>query len=147
MIGISVFQLGFVANINEIVEAYEAPYAMSLRQYIEQISVSVNSGFVMGIDESEGKKKLVFDSAQPAAERYLAIADAFGMELSYSFDIKGGTNWPYSGIFWQGSTDEIQNINITTGGTCRRASITIKVDGKQVLHHGNCASHKHYNFH
>mgnify|MGYP003571256363 CR=1 FL=1 len=76
-------------NINEIVEAYEAPYAMSLRQYIEQISVSVNSGFVMGIDESEGKKKLVFDSAQPAAERYLAIADAFGMELSYSFDIEG----------------------------------------------------------
>lgn len=76
-------------NINEIVEAYEAPYAMSLRQYIEQISASVNSGFVMGTDESEGKKKLVFDSAQPAAERYLSIADAFGVELSYTFDIDG----------------------------------------------------------
>ena len=68
------------------------------------------------------------------------------VEFGYSFDIRGGTNWPYSGIFWKGSTDEIQSINITTGGTCRNASITIKVDGKQVLHHGNCASHGHYNF-
>ena len=73
-------------NINEILEAYEAPYAMTLKEYMKKMDTG--SGFVMGIDESGGTKlKLTFDSAQPAAERYLDIASAFGMELSYSFDI------------------------------------------------------------
>lgn len=73
-------------NINEILEAYEAPYAMTLREYMTKMDAG--SGFTMGFDESQGRKlKLTFDSAQPAAERYLDIASAFGMELSYSFDI------------------------------------------------------------
>ena len=73
-------------NINEILDAYEAPYAMTLKEYMSKMDTG--SGFKMGVDESQGRKlKLVFDSAQPAAERYLAIASAFGMELSYTFDI------------------------------------------------------------
>lgn len=76
-------------NINEIVEPYTAPYAMTLKEYMAKINETVNSGFTMGADESEGKKmKLAFDSAQPAAERYLMIADSFGVELSYSFQIE-----------------------------------------------------------
>ena len=83
-------------NINEILDAYEAPYAMTLKEYMTKMSTG--SGFVMGADESNGKKlKLTFDSAQPAAERYLAIASAFGMELSYSFDID---NLRISGMYY-----------------------------------------------
>lgn len=104
---------------------------------------------IVGVDQNTGEYILgnwqCLRDTNKEDDDFYVTADF--VEFGYSFDIKGGTNWPYSGIFWQGSTDEIQNINITTGGTCRRASITIKVDGKQVLHHGNCASHKHYNFH
>lgn len=75
-------------NINEVLDAYEAPYAMTLAEYMRKMDVG--SGFTMGIDESGGEKlKLTFDSAQPAAERYLALASSFGMELSYTFDIDG----------------------------------------------------------
>lgn len=74
-------------NINEILEAYEAPYAMTLKEYMSKMDTG--SGFTMGVNETGGAKlKLTFDSAQPAAERYLAIASAFGMELSYTFEIE-----------------------------------------------------------
>ena len=69
---------------------------MTLKEYMTKMNTG--SGFVMGVDESNGAKfKLVFDSAQPAAERYLAIASAFGMELSYSFDID---NLRISGMYY-----------------------------------------------
>lgn len=82
-------------NINEILDAYEAPYAMTVAQYMKKMDTG--AGFNVGIDETAEKKlKLVFDSAQPAAERYLALAAAFGMELSYSFDIE---NLKVSGMY------------------------------------------------
>lgn len=82
-------------NVSEILEPYEAPYAMTLSQYMKKMDAG--SGYSIGADETGGKKlKLVFDSAQPAAERYLALAASFGMELSYSFDV---VNMQVTGMF------------------------------------------------
>ncbi len=82
-------------NVNEILEPYEAPYAMTLAQYMKKMDAG--AGYSIGADETGGKKlKLVFDSAQPAAERYLALAASFGMELSYSFEVG---NMQVTGMF------------------------------------------------
>lgn len=62
--------------------------------------------------------------------------------FAFSFDIKGGTDFPYSGVFW----NDVYNygwdeINIELSGTCRMADIEICVGGKKVVDEWNCSSH------
>ena len=64
------------------------------------------------------------------------------VSFAFSFDVKGGTDFPYSGVFW----NDVYNygwdeINIELSGTCRMADIEISVGGRKVVDEWNCSSH------
>ena len=61
--------------------------------------------------------------------------------FAYSLDIRWGTDWPYKDTFWYNTDKTVKNINISYGGTCRRVSIKITVDGTTVVNNSNCKSH------
>ncbi len=63
-------------------------------------------------------------------------------EFAFSFDVKGGTDFPYSGIFWKNVYNHgWDNISIELSGTCRMADIEICVGSKKVVDEWNCSSH------
>ena len=64
--------------------------------------------------------------------------------FAYSFDIVWGTDWPYSGVFWNNPETRVETIRIQTAGTCRMASIRITVDDKTVVNESNCSSHSEW---
>lgn len=63
-------------------------------------------------------------------------------EFGFEFDITGGTDWPYSDVFWTAEKGAVNDIFIEWGGGCRTATIDIMVDDVKVFHDGNCSSHK-----
>ena len=76
------------------------------------------------------------------------------VEFGFEFDIKAGTDWPYSGVFWgAGKTAElkpkggrVEDINIEMGGTVRGVNIYIYVNGENIVKHINCDSHQRYDW-
>ena len=67
------------------------------------------------------------------------------LELAFSFDVTGGTDYPYSGVFWNDHDNmNTGDIKINLGGTCRMADITIDVGNKRVVNETNCSSHKEW---
>lgn len=66
--------------------------------------------------------------------------------FGYSFDILGGTDWPYSGCFWGWDKQEtlVDRINIDLAGLVRFAIISIRVDGELVFNDFNCDSHSEW---
>lgn len=98
---------------------------------------------VTGI-ESNGKMKLgnwecLCDAGSGNQDFWIGSKYA---EFGFEFDISGGTDWPYSGVFWKAGDGAASEIFIEWGGGCRSAWIDIKVDDKKVFHDGNCASHQ-----
>lgn len=76
---------------------------------------------------------------------------AFGFE----FDIKWGTDYPYSNVFMDYTghdfiknphPNQAKTISIETGGPPRNAWVKILVDDKIVVDEQNCSSHKPYPF-
>ncbi len=65
--------------------------------------------------------------------------------FAYSYDITWGTNFPYSGIFFNDINNIFgDDINITLTGCVRNAGITIKVGQKTVVDEINCSSHSEF---
>lgn len=74
--------------LNEIVEAYEPSAAQNIAHYINKFAY--DSGFVIGVNEcGSTTKKLAFTDDATAAERIAKVAEQFGCEISYSFEIDG----------------------------------------------------------
>lgn len=67
-------------------------------------------------------------------------------EFGFEVDVRGGTDWPYSDVFWRASDGVVNNIKIETGGTCRMANITISVNGNEVFKKKNCDSHSRHSW-
>ena len=67
-------------------------------------------------------------------------------EFGFEVDVRGGTDWPYSDVFWRASDGVVNNIKIETGGTCRMANIKITVNDKEVFSKKNCDSHSSHNW-
>ena len=70
------------------------------------------------------------------------LVDGKYVEFGFEFDITGGTDWPYSDVFWKVSNGVAKKIFINMGGACRTAKIDIEVNGKNVFHDGNCNKHR-----
>ena len=81
----------------------------------------------------------LMDAGNGNQERYISGKYA---ELGFEFDITGGTDWPYTGVFWTADQGAAEEVFIDMGGGCRTASIKISVNGKQIFRDGNCDSHK-----
>jgi hypothetical protein len=62
--------------------------------------------------------------------------------FSYTFDITWGTNYPFSGVFWNNSEEtDWKNLKIDIYGTCRNAAIEIRVGDKLVVDKENLSAH------
>ena len=70
------------------------------------------------------------------------LVDGKYVEFGFEFDITGGTDWPYSDVFWKVSNGVAKKIFFNMGGACRTAKIDIEVNGKNVFHDGNCDKHR-----
>ena len=71
------------------------------------------------------------------------------VELGLDFSTTNGTKWAYSGVFWtadQTADERVDSVVIDLGGTEDNPSITIKVNGREVFHDGNCSSHSQYSW-
>ena len=65
--------------------------------------------------------------------------------FAFSFDVTWGTDFPFSGVFF----DDIYNIyeddiHITLKGCVRTAGIKIKVGSRTVVDQSNCSAHKEW---
>lgn len=73
--------------LNEVALIYTADKAYTLAQYIEMWID--DSGFEIGLNESDSTtKKLAWSSEQTVTERLIDVAEQFGYELSFSFEIE-----------------------------------------------------------
>lgn len=69
--------------------------------------------------------------------RYVAFA--------FSFDVTWGTDFPFSGVFFDDIYNIYENdINITLKGGVRNAGIKIKVGNRTVVDQSNCSAHKEW---
>ena len=87
-------------------------------------------------------------SGSGTTEDYYTIPRSY-VEFGFEFDITGGTYWPYSNVFWtaeQSASTPVDTIKCVTGGTVRTASVTIYVNGKEVVNQTNCSSHTRYDW-
>ena len=66
--------------------------------------------------------------------------------FGYSFDILAGTDWLYSGCFWEWEKQDIpmNDINIYIDGLCRLAGIYIYVNKDLIYNEFNCDSHSEW---
>lgn len=64
--------------------------------------------------------------------------------FALSFDVTWGTDFPFSGIFWNDIYNtNWENINITLDGTCRNVDVEFKIDNKKFTY-TNCSAHKEW---
>jgi len=69
------------------------------------------------------------------------------VSFAFSFDITWGTDFPYSGVFWD--KDNIYNtdwedMDIFLNGICRAASVKITVGDEVAVFEKNCSAHKEW---
>ena len=67
------------------------------------------------------------------------------VQYAFTCDVTWGTDFPYSGIFW----DDIdrswaEDINITTNGFVRNVDVVIKVGDSTVVREENCSAHSEW---
>ena len=65
--------------------------------------------------------------------------------FALSFDVVGGTDFPYSGVFWtDNDCTRLDEIKINISGTCRMADVEIMVGDRTVVDESNCSSHSEW---
>ena len=64
--------------------------------------------------------------------------------FAFGFDILWGTDWPYSGVFWDKVDVPVNNIFINSSGLVRTASLKIEVNGNTVFDDWNLPSHSEW---
>ena len=61
--------------------------------------------------------------------------------FAYSCDIIWGTDFPYSGVFWNDPTRDVNSIMISLTGLVRAVEVTILVDDEVIYSCSNSDSH------
>lgn len=64
--------------------------------------------------------------------------------FAYSVDIGWGTDWPYSGIFWNNHFTPVNDINICVTGLPRAVVVLIDVNGTRIVEDWNCDAHSEW---
>lgn len=76
--------------LNEIFGEYAADKEYPIAHYIDKFASG--AGFTIGVNEVQDKTlKLAWDSEQTGTARIASLADAFGCDISYSFEVDGLT--------------------------------------------------------
>ena len=82
----------------------------------------------------------VLDETNGDHTTYVSGYTQFGFE----FDIKDGTDWPFSRPFWYGSAPD--DIYIEMTGGIRTADLKIQVDGNTIYDNTNLSAGSRYNW-
>ena len=64
--------------------------------------------------------------------------------FAYSVDIGWGTDWPYSGIFWNNQFTPVHEIEICVTGLPRAVVVMIDVNGTTIVNDWNCDAHSEW---
>ena len=92
-----------------------------------------------------GNREVIRDMSMHCLKTYKFYITGDYVEFAFSFDVTRGTDFPYSGVFWdEAYNNSWNNIRITMGGAVRTASINIKVGGNTVVDESNCSSHSEW---
>lgn len=102
---------------------------------------------ITGIDEKTGELKYgkwecLIDTSS-GGDQYRVLPAKY-VDFGYTFDITWGTDFPFSGQFWDHTQGTAHDIYIDMSGTCRNAKITIKVNDQVIFKDGNCSKHKEW---
>lgn len=101
--------------------------------------VADDGSFILGPWELVNHKKSVCFGSE-----YFNIPGTC-VNFAYSFDITGGTDWPFTGIFWTEINPDIRHLTIRTGGGCRNASIQFYYNDEiSIFRKTNLSGHKEW---
>lgn len=118
-------------------------YAKNIRLYGRRaLAIDYNGDFILGDWERINAEDTINGGGIGSYEY-----DIYGtyVEFAFSYDILGGTDYPYSGVFWDKIYDASwDRINIELGGSCRMADIKITVGNKTVVDYTNLPSHREW---
>lgn len=104
----------------------------------EVVGVDNDGNFILG-----GWKCLDSGSNEPMFTHRLTV-NGTCVAFAYSCDVVWGTDFPYSGVFWNHPDKNVSKIEISLVGLCRAVHLWIKVDDKYVVVDPNCASHSEW---
>lgn len=86
------------------------------------IGVNDNGDFIYGNWERLTDQSNIWYSKSPF--KSFKVSGAY-VKFAYSFDIVGGTDYPFSRVFWNEPEKDMDKIEITLSGSCRSADIHI----------------------
>ena len=106
------------------------------------LAVGYNGNFIL--DDWEQLNTTTTLNGGGADQLTLEVSGKY-VAFAFSYDITWGTDYPYSGVFWNDIYNtNWQYININLGGTVRMADIEIKVGNKTVVSETNCSAHREW---
>ena len=102
------------------------------------VGVDHDGNFILGKwEQIKSVSTLVGGTGFTASGEYVAFA--------FSYDVVWGTNFPFSGIFWNKvHWDGWNEIDIRLTGTCRMAGVKIYVGDELAVDESNCSAHKEW---
>ena len=102
------------------------------------VGVDQDGNFILGKwEEMKTVSSLVGGTGFTASGEYVAFA--------FSYDVVWGTNFPFSGVFWNKvHWDGWNEIDIRLTGTCRMAGTKIYVGDELAVDESNCSAHKEW---
>ena len=112
----------------------------SSKLYVRKVTgVDSDGNFILGgWEKAYSRNGVGFDSVETV------VISGTAVSFAYSFDVSLGTDFPYSGVFWNKPDRRVSDIDIELDGEVRTADITIKVDGTTVVNETNCSSHSEW---
>ena len=115
-------------------------YQKSSKLYVRKVTgVDQDGNFILS-----GWEKVYDRSDVPFNDTYTVILPGTSVCFAYSFDVRIGTDFPYSGVFWNKPDVQVSNITIAADGLVRTPSIKITVDGTTVVNESNCSAHSEW---
>ena len=141
-------------------------YVTTTRQVRKPISYEVDSASawkektqrlmgkrIIGVDSNGNPKLSGWEeiSTDKGDVKKYNISGAYA-EFGFEVDVKLGTDWPYSDVFWRINDGVVSGIKIDTGGPCRNVNVKIEVKKAEsdsystVFEKKNCDSHHRYNW-
>ncbi|MBQ5316405.1 MAG: hypothetical protein J6I96_02520 [Oscillospiraceae bacterium] len=116
--------------------------AKSMKLYGRRATgVDSNGNFILG----KWEQLHTTTSARGLGGGYYITISGDYVNFAFSYDIVGGTDFPYSGVFWTRSHDtDWDRINIHLSGSCRMADVSIYIGEEKVVGVTNCGSHSEW---
>lgn len=106
---------------------------------------------IIGIDEKNGTfilspwRMLGWDRDVIAGDDKSFSIPGDYVAFGFSVDISLGTDWPYSGVFWNDPNTPVDKVYIYVDGFVRSVDVKINVNRETVFEDTNCSSHKQWN--